>query len=208
MITIYGMLDSGNCYKPRLLCALLGIPFCHVEVSMLDGGTKRPDFVALNPKGQVPLLVLEDGRRLSESNAILVYLGEGSRFVPAEPFENARMLQWMFFEQNAHELSVAMRRSLTVYEERRHLATPERMADLLARGEAALVVMERQLAEAPFLVGEEPTLADLALYAYTHLAQEGGFDLSRCPAIRRWLGRIEALPSHRPLTWLPEPDAA
>ena len=126
MITIYGMQDSGNCYKPRLLLSLLGRPFRHVEVSMLDGGTKRREFVALNPKGQVPLLALEDGRTLSESDAILCFLGEGTAFVPADPFARAQVLQWMFFEQNGHEMFVAGRRSLLVYAERRALAAQNR----------------------------------------------------------------------------------
>ena len=202
MITIYGMQDSGNCYKPRLLLSLLGRPFCHVEVSMLDGGTKRPEFVALNPKGQVPLLALEDGRRLSESDAILCFLGEGTAFVPADPFAWAQMLQWMFFEQNGHEMFVAGRRSLLVYPERRAMATPERLADTLRRGEAALAVMEAQLARTPFLLGDAPTIADIALYAYTHCAEQGGFSLT--PALRRWIAAIAALPGYRPMTWLPE----
>jgi glutathione S-transferase len=202
MITVYGMQDSGNCYKPRLLLALLGRPFRYVEVSMLDGGTKQPDFVALNPKGQVPLLQLEDGRLLSESDAILCWLGEGTAFVPADPFDRARMLQWMFFEQNGHEMFVAGRRSLLVYPERRAQATPERLADLLRRGEAALAVIETQLGQTPFLLGETPSLADIALYAYTHWAEQGGFTLGA--HTRRWIDAIAALPGYRPMTWLPD----
>lgn len=204
MITIHGMTDSGNCYKPRLLMALTGRRFRHVEVSMLDGGTKEPAFLALNPAGQVPLLVLDDGRTLAESNAILVFLGEGTGFVPTDVFGRAQMLRWMFFEQNQHEASIAMRRSLSVYEERRDAATPERMASTLAKGENALRVMEQRLSASPFLVGKTATLADIALYPYTATAPEGGFDLQPFPAIREWLARVEALPGWQPSTWLPD----
>ncbi|KQT45266.1 glutathione S-transferase [Aureimonas sp. Leaf454] len=204
MITIYGMQDSGNCYKPRLLCALAGIAFRHVEVSMLDGGTKRPDFLAMNPVGQVPLLELEDGRRLAESDAILWHLGETTPFVPADPFEKSQMLQWMFFEQNGHEMHVAGRRSLLVYPERRASATPERLEVALQRGTSALAVMEAHLETRRFFVGETPSLADIALFAYTHVADEGGFDLDALPAVTAWLTRIVELPGFRPMSWLPE----
>ncbi len=204
MITIHGMTDSGNCYKPRLLMALTGRRFRHVEVSMLDGGTKQPAFLALNPAGQVPLLVLDDGRTLAESNAILVFLGEGTDFVPTDVFGRAQMLRWMFFEQNAHEASIAVRRSLSVYAQRRGAATPERMALTLEKGTNALRVMEERLSASPFIAGRAPTLADIALYPYTATAPEGGFDLAPFPAIRQWLARIEALPGWRPRDWIPE----
>jgi glutathione S-transferase len=204
MITIHGMADSGNCYKPRLLCALTGRPFRHVEVSMLDGGTKQPAFLALNPAAQVPLLELEDGRRLAESDAILWHLGQDTPFVPADPFERSQMLQWMFFEQNGHEMHIAARRSLLVYAERRSVATPERLETTLQRGTAALGIMEAHLETRRFFVGEAPSLADIALFAYTHIADEGGFDLSAFPAVTAWLTRIVELPGFRPMTWLPE----
>ncbi|WP_182085504.1 glutathione S-transferase family protein [Aureimonas sp. ME7] len=203
MITIHGMLDSGNCYKPRLLLALLGRPFRHNEVSSRDGSTRTPAFLARNPAGQLPLLELEDERVLAESNAILVYLGEATPFVPADPFERASTLRWMFFEQNAHEVTVAVRRSLTVYPERAPFATPERMALLLANGDRALDVMEAHLAARPFFGGDQPTVADIALYPYTATATEGGFDLTARPAVRTWLARIEALPGFRPRDWVP-----
>ncbi len=203
MITIYGMGDSGNCYKPRLLCALLGIPFRHVEISTAAGQTREAAFLAKNPNGKVPLLELEDGTLLPESNAILWYLGEGSAFVPDTRRDRAMMLSWMFFEQYSHEPTVAVRRSLLVYPHRKADATPERLEATLQAGNAALSVLAQRLDEAQFLVGGAPSLADIALYAYTHNADEGGFDLGRWPSIRAWLARIEALARYRPQSWLP-----
>jgi len=196
---LYGMTDSGNCYKPRLLLAKLGIPFEHVETSSRDGTTRGPEFLAKNPNGKVPLLELDDGRFLAESNAILLYLAEGTRFLPQDRYERALVYQWLFFEQYSHEPYVAVRRALTKYPERAALATPERLASTLEGGNKALGVMERRLAEAPFLAGGGLTVADIALYAYTHDARNGGFDLSRFPAISAWLGRVEADPGHIPM---------
>ena len=204
MITIHGMLDSGNCYKPRLLMSLLGRPFRHAETSSRDGSTHTAEFLAMNPVGKVPLLVLEDGRTLSESNAILFYLAEGTAFVPSEPFVRALMLQWLFFEQYSHEPAIAVRRSLMLYPERAARATPERMKETLEGGLKALAVMEARLSQAEWLAGEAPSLADIALYAYTHDAAAGGFDLAPFPGIGAWLARVEALPSFRPMRWLPE----
>ncbi|KAA0971792.1 glutathione S-transferase family protein [Aureimonas fodinaquatilis] len=203
MLTIYGMLDSGNCYKPRLLMALTGQTFRHVETSTRDGTTRTQAFLTRNPLGQCPLLELDDGRFLAESGAILNYLGEGTDFVPTDRFERARMLQWMFFEQNHHEGSVAVRRSLKVYEERKGVATPERLALTLDNGNRALAIMQKALEEMPFFGGQRPSLADLALYPYTKDAPEGGFDLTEFPAIGKWLSRIEALPGYQPKTWTP-----
>ncbi|WP_102958890.1 glutathione S-transferase family protein [Mangrovicella endophytica] len=207
MITLYGMHSSGNCYKPRLLLALTGRPFRHVEVDSIDGSTKKPEWLAKNPNGMVPLLELEDGRRLPESNAILFYLGKGSSFVPQDPFERAEMLAWMFFEQYSHEPNIAVRRALHVYPERRAGATPERLAQTLEGGNKALGVMQQRLHERPFLVGDGPSLADIALYAYTHMADKGGFDLSAFPGITAWLKRIEHLPGFQPIDWLPAQPA-
>lgn len=203
MLTIYGMADSGNCYKPRLLMALLNQPFRHVGVSFLDGGTQDPSYLAKNPLGKVPLAEFDDGRRLPESNAILCYLAEGTSFLPGDPFQRAQALSWMFFEQYDHEPSVAVRRSLLRYPSRARLATPERLAALKERGDAALGIMNMQLSYTDWLVGDAPSVADIALYAYTHVAEEGGFDLSGFPGVARWLARVEALPGYRPLDWLP-----
>lgn len=199
MNTLYGMSDSGNCYKPRLLMALLDLPFRHVEVSTADGGTKQPGFLAKNPNGKVPLLELEDGRLLAESNAILCYLAEGTPYMPEDRYERALALQWMFFEQYSHEPHVAVRRSLLRYP---HLAgdvTPERLAALLRQGNKALSVMEDRLLESPFMAGQAPSIADIALYAYTHCAEDGGFDLAGFSAITAWLERVRSLPGFRPM---------
>jgi len=203
MTRIYGMSDSGNCYKPRLLMAKLGKPFEHVEVSSHDGSTRSPDYVAKNPNGMVPLLELDDGRRLAESNAILLYLGEGTRFVPQDAYERGLAYQWLFFEQYSHEPYIAVRRALLTFPNRKAEATPDRLAQTLARGNKALGVMEKHLAENPFFAGGALSVADIALYAYTHVAGEGGFDLDRYPAVQAWLERVEADPGHAPIGWLP-----
>ena len=203
MITIYGMADSGNCYKPRLLAALTDRTFRHATVSTEDGGTNRSDYLAKNANGKVPLLETEDGRYLPESNAILFYLGEGTPFVPADKFDRAEMLSWMFFEQYSHEPFVAVRRSLMIYPRLKEYATEAKLADTFASGLKALGVMEKRLSDHQWLAGQSASLADVALYAYTHVAGEGGFDLSAFAGITAWLKRIEALPGYRPISWLP-----
>lgn len=204
MITIYGMRDSGNCYKPRLLLAKLQHPFRHREVSSRDGSTRRASFLAKNPNGKVPLLELEDGRRVAESNAILLYLAEGTRFLPSDPYERALVHQWLFFEQYSHEPNVAVRRALILYPERAAQATPQRLADTLSGGTRALEVMAEQLSRTPFLAGDEMSVADIALYAYTHDADRAGFDLSGMAPLADWLHRVASDAGHVPLDWLPE----
>ncbi len=204
MITLYGMTDSGNCYKPRLLLAKLNRPFRHQETSALDGTTRQAAFLRLNPNGRVPLLELDDGRVLAESNAILLYLGEGSRFMPDDAFERALMLQWLFFEQYSHEPYIAVRRALMKYPERARDATLERLRSTLEGGRAALRVMNTQLEKTSFIAGERLSLADIALYAYTHQAESGGFALDDYPAVSAWLGRVEADPGHVPMGWHPK----
>ncbi|PRD45399.1 glutathione S-transferase [Phyllobacterium phragmitis] len=204
MPILYSQPDSGNCYKPRLLMAKLGMSFRHVTVSALDGSTRTPDYLAKNPNGKVPLLELDDGRFLAESNAILLHLAEGTRFLPSDAYARALAYQWLFFEQYSHEPYIAVRRALMVYPERAKEATPERLAATLEGGDKALGVMEAQLQKTPYLAGEEISIADIALYAYTHEAERGGFDLRRCPAVSAWLGRVAADPGHVPLGWLPE----
>ncbi len=202
MISVYGMHDSGNCYKPRLLLAKLGKPFRHVEV-VSGVSTKTTDFLSKNPNGRAPILELEDGRVVAESNAILLHLAEGTRFLPANAYERALAYQWMFFEQYSHEPFIAVRRALLVYPHRKAEATPERLAATMTGGLKALAVMEEQLGKTPFFAGHAMSVADIALYAYTHAAADGGFDLGPFPAVSAWLKRVEADPGHVPITWLP-----
>lgn len=203
MITLYGMTDSGNCYKPRLLLAKLGEPFRHVETNAMDGSTHYAEFLAKNPNGKVPLMEFEDGRLLAESNAMLLYLAEGTRFVPARHYERGLAYQWLFFEQYSHEPYVAVRRALLRFPERAKDATPERLASTLAGGNKALGVMEAQLKRTPFLAGDAISVADISLYAYTHDAGLHGFDLGSFPAVSAWLRRVEADDGHVPLDWTP-----
>ncbi|MHB2264136.1 glutathione S-transferase family protein [Aliihoeflea sp. PC F10.4] len=203
MLTLYGMTDSGNCYKPRLLLAKLGVPFRHVEVSTTDGGTRAPDYLDKNPNGKVPLLELEDGRLLAESNAILLHLAEGTRFLPADAYQRALCYQWLFFEQYSHEPQIAVRRSLVKYPHLAANATEQRMAALLEGGNKALAVMEEGLAKSPFFAGETISVADLALYAYTHDAAIAGFDLARFPFVSAWLSRVAEDAGHVEIGWKP-----
>lgn len=194
---LYSMPSSGNSYKVRLLLALLGRTVETVDVEDRSDALERARTLGRLPFGKAPVLELDDGRLLPESNAILCWLGEGTALVPADPFGRAEMLSWMFWEQNQHEGVIAVRAALRSYPHRRAQATPERMADLLERGHALLQVIEDRLAGRDWLVGDRPSLADICLYAYTHQAGErGGFDMARFPAIRGWLGRVAALPNH------------
>jgi glutathione S-transferase len=202
MTILYGMIDSGNCYKPRLLMAKLGIAFTNVEASSHTGDTRKPDYVAKNPNAMVPLLELDDGRRLAESNAILLYLAEGTRLLPADKYERALAYQWLFFEQYSHEPYIAVRKALLTFPERAKDATPERLAVTLERGNKALGVMNKHLADSAFFAGEALSVADIALYAYTHTAEMGGFQLDAYPAVAAWLKRVETDPGHVPMEWL------
>lgn len=195
MYRLYDYLPSGNGYKVRLLLTQLGVRFELVDLDITKGLTRTPDFLAKNPNGRIPTLELEPGVFLAESNAIMFYLAENSAFFPSERLERARVLQWMCFEQYSHEPNIATVRFWLSHGE----LTPERRAQLdLKRqlGYAALGVMEQHLAQRTFFVGERYSIADIALYAYTHVAGEGGFDLAPYPAIREWLGRVRAQPSH------------
>jgi glutathione S-transferase len=199
MHRLYDHLQSGNGYKCRLLMTQLGIPFERVELDIYAQATRTPEFLAKNPNGKIPLLELDDGRRLAESNAILYYLADGTRFLPTERFERAQVMQWLFFEQYSHEPNVATVRSwimhLPIDDERRRAIEEKR-----GRGIAALRVMEQHLARQRFFVAERYTIADIALYAYTHVAHEGGFDLAEFHAIRRWLADVAAQPGYIPIT--------
>lgn len=192
---IYGDANSGNCYKIKLLCHFLNLDYQWIDVDILAGDTKNTAFLAQNPNGKIPLLVLDNGRTLSESNAILNYLARGSRFYPDEPFTQAKVQQWQFFEQYSHEPYIAVARFIAKY-----LGLPkEKEAEYQAKqvgGQKALAVMEQQLTHTNYLTGEQLTTADIALYAYTHVAHEGGFELAHYPAIEQWLKRIQAQPNY------------
>jgi glutathione S-transferase len=189
---------SGNCYKVRLLFAHLGLAYERRDVDVVDRSGRDAFLGGLNPALRVPTLVLDDGRPLAESGAILWYFGEGTRFVPEDPYERAQALQWMFFEQYDHEPAIAVVRFWVMYSGRPE-AFAERLEERTAAGHRALAAMERHLAGCDYLVGSGLTLADIALYAYTHVAPEGGFDLGPYPAIRAWLERVAAEPGHVPI---------
>jgi glutathione S-transferase len=197
-VLLYDSAVSGNCYKVRLLLAHLGIPYERREVSVVDR-SNRPELLGgLNPALRVPTLVLDDGRALGESGAILWYFGEGTRFVPEDRYERAQVLQWMFFEQYDHEPAIAVARFWLSYSGRPDEFEPRR-EERTAAGYRALDAMDGHLDGRAFLVGKGMTLADIALYAYTHVAHEGGFDLDGYPAVRAWLERVRAEPGHVPI---------
>jgi glutathione S-transferase len=198
MHILHGNSISGNCWKPAMMLHARGLPFRWVEVDILRGESRTPGFLTLNPNGRVPLLQLPDGRLLAESNAMLLHLGEGSAWIPSDTYLRAKMYEWLFFEQYSHEPYVATVRFWVRYAGKAQEKAQE-IVERTVRGHAALGVMENTLAAAPFLVGEQPTLADIALYAYTHVAPEGGFSLDGYPAIRRWLDRVAALPGFVPM---------
>ena len=189
MLTVYGDIRSGNCLKVKWLLDRLGHDYRWVETDVMSGTTRSTDFLAMNPAGQVPAAVFDDGRTLAQSNAIIGFFGEGTPFVPADPWERAKMYEWLFWEQYSHEPYIAVARFQRAFLGK---AGAEIEPRLMERGRAALERMEAALTEADWLVGAGPTLADLALVAYTRVAHEGGFDLGPCPAIRRWIGRVEA----------------
>lgn len=195
MYKVYGDVISGNCYKVKLILELLGQPYQWVPVDILKGETQSEAFLALNPNGKIPVLELEDGTTLWESNAILNFLAEGSELLPTEPRLRTQVLQWQFFEQYSHEPYVAVARFI-----KRYQGMPAERAEeyqvCLVRGYKALRVMEQQLSRTPYLVGDTYSIADIALYAYTHVAEEGGFDLSGFPAIQAWMARVAAHPRH------------
>ncbi len=198
MLRLYDFLESGNGYKVRLLLTQLGIPFERIELDITRGESRTPDFLARNPNGRIPTLELEDGSTLAESNAIQWYLAEGSELLPAERMERAQVLQWMFFEQYSHEPYIAVVRfwAHNGQLEGREAEVEERRR----RGYEALFVMEQHLGTRDFFVGGRYSIADIALYAYTHVCDEGGFDLAGCPSVRSWLERVASQPGHIPIT--------
>lgn len=187
-IKLYGSSDSGNAMKPRWVMDRLGIPYEWIETNAFNGETRTPDFLKLNPAGQVPTIVLADGRTLAQSNAIMLHLAEGSDLIPRDPYLRAKMFEWLFWEQNSHEIFIAVRIA-----RRHYLKQRDEDLDpaLMTRGKAALARMEQHLCQTPFLVGATPTLADIALLAYTRKAELGGFDLASYPSVQAWIARME-----------------
>jgi glutathione S-transferase len=188
MLTIHGDIRSGNCLKVKWLLDRLGRDYRWVETDVLSGATRSAQFLARNPAGQVPFVALDDGRVLAQSNAILLYFGEGTRFVPGDAYERAQMYEWLFWEQYSHEPCIAVVRFQRLLGGKR---ADEIEPRLMEKGHAALARMEAALSQAEWLVGDRPTLADLALVAYTRVAHEGDFDLGGYPAVRGWVARVE-----------------
>ena len=195
MYKVYGDVYSGNCYKVKLVLTQLGLPFQWVPLDVLKQQTRTPEYLAKNPNGKMPVLEIEPGLYLSESNAIMHYLSEGSELLPDHRLERAQVLQWLFFEQYSHEPYIAVARFIIKY-----LGAPQdqqsRLESTRKPGYAALDVMEKHLTNRRFMVGERYTIADVGLYAYTHVAHEGDFDLSGYAAIREWLKQIQAQPGY------------
>ncbi len=195
MLKLYNFLPSGNCYKIRLLLTQLSIPFEKIEVDIIKGESRTPEFLAKNSNGRVPVLETKSGQFLAESNAIIFYLSQGTQFLPQEPFLRAQVLQWLFFEQYSHEPFIATSRFWITY-----LGKAEEYIEAIeqkrAPGYAALAVMEKHLQQYSYFVGEQYTIADIGLFAYTHVAHEGNFDLTGFPAIQAWIKRVESQPLH------------
>ena len=198
MLTIYGMRASGNCYKLQLLLDQLGREYRWVDVDSAHGETRTPEYLAKNPTGKVPLLELEDGRRLAESDAILCWLADGTPFLPDDRWLRAQTLQWLFFEQYSHEPCIAVARFIRGWLPAEHPRQAEVPA-LLQKGAQVLAVMEQHLVGREWFVGDSYGIADIALYAYTHCAGDGGFELADFPNIRDWLARVRAQPGHTPM---------
>lgn len=199
MLRLYEYPSSGNCYKIRLLLTQLGIPFERIYVDIVQRESRTPEFLSKNPNGRVPLLELEPGKFLPESNAVLYYLSQETPFFPTDQFEQAQVMQWMFFEQYSHEPYIATSRYWISI-----LGKAEEYKQALEQkqplGYAALGVMEEQLKNSPFFVGNCYTIADICLFAYTHVADEGGFDLTRFPAILAWINRVKEQPNYLSIT--------
>jgi len=189
-VIIYGDSMSGNCYKIKLLCSLLQIEYQWIEVNIMAGETRSSEFLAMNPNAKIPLLITEQKQVITESNAILYYLAQGSDLFPTEILQQSLCLQWMFFEQYSHEPYIAVARFISKY-----LGSPaDRLDELDSKkegGNKALAVIEIQLQKSPYLLGDSLTIADISLFAYTHVAYEGGFDLNKFPSILAWISRIE-----------------
>ncbi|MBL8707942.1 MAG: glutathione S-transferase family protein [Rhodospirillaceae bacterium] len=199
MLTLYDSAISGNAYKVRLLLSQLGIPFRRIEMNVDDGSTRAETFLKINRNGRVPTVMLADGTTLPESNAILFYFADRTPFWPETRLQQAQVLQWMFFEQYNHEPTIAVVRHWVAHLGRTEANEPA-LPGKVAGGYRALDVMEDHLGRHDYFVAGRYTIADIALYAYTHVAHEGGFDLSRYPAIKAWLARVAAQPGHIRIT--------
>jgi glutathione S-transferase len=199
MYRLYDFLPSGNGYKVRLLFNQLQIPFDRVEIDIRLGGSRSPEFLQKNPNGRIPVLEIEPGVYLAESNAILIYLSQGTEFLPIDRLNHAYVMQWLFFEQYSHEPYIATSRFwMTILDQADQYR--KELLQKLEPGYAALGVMENRLTHHPFLVNDRYTIADIALYAYTHVAHEGGFSLENYPAVQSWLDRVQAQPNHIQIT--------
>lgn len=196
---LYGDARSGNCFKAALMLRLRDLSFDWVATDVITRQTRTDEFLAINPNGRVPVLILPDGRVLSESNAILVYLAEDTAWMPQDSYERALVLQWLFFEQYSHEPYIAVARFIVQFSGQAE-EQQERLEALRQGGHAALGVMEKQLKQSPFLAGGQFTIADIALYAYTHTAEDGGIELSPYSAVRAWLQRVESQPGFMPMS--------
>jgi glutathione S-transferase len=197
-VRVYGMSTSGNCYKVRLLLEQLQQTYEWIEIDIRTGLTRQPEFLGRNPNGRVPTLEYAPGKYLAESDAILVYLAEGSALWPPQRLQRAQALQWMFFEQYSHEPYIAVARFICLMLPAQHERRAE-LPRLLERGYQALAVMEQHLARERFFVGDSYSIADIALYAYTHAAADGGFELQRFPALCAWIARVESQPHYVPM---------
>jgi glutathione S-transferase len=195
MYKLYDFIPSGNGYKVRLLLTLLDISFERIELNILERETRTPEFLQKNPNGKIPLLEIAPDKFLAESNAILYYLSQGTEYFPQDSYKQAQVMQWLFFEQYSHEPNIATARYWISI-----LKQPEKHEEQLEHkqrlGNSALSVMEKHLSDRNFMVGDSYTIADIGLYAYTHVADEGGFDLNKYPNIQNWFKRIKAQPKH------------
>jgi len=200
MIRLYDYLPSGNGYKVRLLLTQLAVPFERIELNIIKGETRTPEFLRKFPNGRIPAVELDDGKLLFESNAIISYFAVGTPFLPADSFQRAQVLQRLFFEQYSHEPYIASVRYLVIHPDVQDPRRPILDTLMRPRGYDALRVMEGHLKSREWFVGERYSVADIALYAYTHVATEGGFDLAGYPAVRAWLERVKSQPRHIPIT--------
>mgnify|MGYP001359787418 CR=1 FL=1 len=193
MITVYGYSPSGNCWKVRQILELTGRPYDWIETDSNAGQTRTAEYLTKNPNGKVPIAVLDDGSIITESNAILAHFAEGTPFLPAPGLARTRVFEWLFFEQYSHEPYIAVARNWIAYQKAKDTYA-DRLPDIWERGHKALAIMEQTLSRHNWLAGSDMTIADIALFAYTHVADEGEFDLGRYPGLKRWLARVDAVP--------------